>query len=229
MSTETFEQMVGRVACERTSSQDEFDILWCFAMRLREELEKGQEPVGYFVQGKYKGEVIAKQFYWTEKEAKDTGAVFLQHYPEVSINPVCIRPFVAAPAGAPDGWKLAPLEPTPEMIHAVRYAGDKERPAIGEKPVEGKTVWPFVGEHVAERMCHAMLYAAPAAPADAVAKDAERLEWMFIEECLVTSHALRGGGFRYSVDWPGLNESQRETFATPREAIDAAMQGKEGE
>lgn len=65
---------------------------------------KKQEPVGYLVQGKYKGELIAKQFYWTEKEAQDTGTVFLQHYPEVSISPVrAMLSAVPTPPTQPQG------------------------------------------------------------------------------------------------------------------------------
>lgn len=69
-----------------------------------------------------------------------------------------------APA-VPSGWKLVPMEPTPEMVHAVRFAGDPERPAMGARIIEGETAFPFVGADVALRMCRAMLTAAPTPPA----------------------------------------------------------------
>lgn len=70
----------------------------------------------------------------------------------------------AAPAAVavPDGWKLVPTEPTPQMCHFGRYGGDKDTPAYGEKPVEGETAWPFVADHTAEQIYRAMLAAAPA-------------------------------------------------------------------
>ncbi|WP_217277327.1 hypothetical protein [Comamonas thiooxydans] len=70
----------------------------------------------------------------------------------------------AAPAAVavPDGWKLVPTEPTPQMCHVGRYGGDKDAPAYGEKPVEGETAWPFVADHTAKQIYCAMLAAAPA-------------------------------------------------------------------
>lgn len=64
----------------------------------------------------------------------------------------------------PEGWKMVPVEPTPEMIHAVRFAGDPDSPAIGDPIIADVTAFPFVGGDVALRMCRAMLTAAPTPP-----------------------------------------------------------------
>lgn len=68
---------------------------------------------------------------------------------------------IGQPAAVPPGWRLVPVEPTAEMIHAVRFAGDPDRPAIGERIAAGETTYPYVGADVALRMCRAILNAAP--------------------------------------------------------------------
>lgn len=52
--------------------------------------------------------------------------------------------------------------------------------------------------------------------------DTVRLNFLLEEEARVVGVMTRRG-VRYVVDWPSLEETQREVHATPREAIDAAM------
>lgn len=59
--------------------------------------------------------------------------------------------------------------------------------------------------------------------AEALRKDAERLQWMFDEECHVHGY-LAQDGLRYGLVWPSLKEEQADLFLDPRTAIDAAME-----
>lgn len=67
----------------------------------------------------------------------------------------------------------------------------------------------------------------PAEVPDDVEKDAERLDWLVSEVALVQSLAISpphgDGTTRYYIVWPEYGEEQRDTYATPREAIDAAI------
>lgn len=76
---------------------------------------------------------------------------------------------IAAKAQAPAepaGWKLVPIEPTPEMNHSGRYGGSDGRPLLGEDPVLGTTEWPIACNWTARQIYRAMLAAAPKAPAE---------------------------------------------------------------
>ncbi|UUC92497.1 hypothetical protein [Comamonas sp. C11] len=102
----------------------------------------------------------------------------------------------AAPAAVavPDGWKLVPTEPTPQMCHVGRYGGDKDAPAYGEKPVEGETAWPFVADHTAKQIYCAMLAAAPAlaaTPAAAPVVLPEPAHWLAVLDPEQVPHQLK--------------------------------------
>lgn len=66
----------------------------------------------------------------------------------------------------------------------------------------------------------------PAVP-EAVAKDVERLDWLVSECAVVQSLAISpphgDGTTRYYICWPEYGEEQIDTYATAREAIDAAI------
>ena len=57
-------------------------------------------------------------------------------------------------------------------------------------------------------------------------KDAARLEYMISEQCVVQWQNGCGSPVVYSLAWPQLGEIQAEWHATPRAAIDTAMQEK---
>ncbi len=80
--------------------------------------------------------------------------------------------YLRAPADAPDGWKLVPVEPTEDMLFSAemsRVRGYRD-------------------------LYSAMLSAAPTAPADAVAKDAG---WQPIETAPKDGTSILGYGKRY--------------------------------
>lgn len=58
-------------------------------------------------------------------------------------------------------------------------------------------------------------------------KDAERLDWMIEEGCVIYSMNGTASPTVYQVTWPRLGEHQREWYPSPREAIDAAMTAAE--
>lgn len=55
-------------------------------------------------------------------------------------------------------------------------------------------------------------------------RDAERLDWIAIEECQIQFNILPANVVKYRLAWPELGASQTEWFTSPREAIDAAME-----
>lgn len=55
-------------------------------------------------------------------------------------------------------------------------------------------------------------------------KDAERLDWMIAEQCVMQWQNGTGQPTVYSLAWPQLGEIQAEWHGSPRAAIDAAMQ-----
>lgn len=55
-------------------------------------------------------------------------------------------------------------------------------------------------------------------------RDAERLDWMFAEQCIIRVQNGTGSPCVYSLWWSTLGEGQREWHSSPREAIDAAME-----
>ena len=132
----------------------------------------------------------------------------------IAIEQAAIENYLAqkGQVGVPNGWKLVPIEPTPEMIDAGH--AEYERSLIGNRKDVAAA---FV------RRWKAMLAAAPTPPApeDAqVGKDAER--WRFIEPYLgvtfhVESHTYDSEVF-LSISVPG-----RKPYANPVEAIDAAI------
>jgi hypothetical protein len=52
-------------------------------------------------------------------------------------------------------------------------------------------------------------------------RDAERLDWLIKEECMVENLAL--SDTRYRIRWPNLEEAQTDWFKNARDAIDAAI------
>ncbi len=62
---------------------------------------------------------------------------------------------VAAPQPAPAGWRLVPVEPTPEMLAAGAADG---------RTVNGRPLWKLTGDVQACERYRAMLAAAPTAP-----------------------------------------------------------------
>ena len=55
-------------------------------------------------------------------------------------------------------------------------------------------------------------------------RDLERLDWMLAEQCIMRVQNGTGSPSVYSLWWSTLSEGQREWYASPRAAIDAAMQ-----
>lgn len=55
-------------------------------------------------------------------------------------------------------------------------------------------------------------------------KDAERLDWMIAEQCVMQWQNGTGQPTVYSLAWRQLGEIQAEWHGSPRAAIDAAMQ-----
>lgn len=125
---ETFEQMVERVqketymCCDPTGNW-ELD----FAIRLRDELAKGQEPV-VIKAPNYHDEAMGcgledrgiTSRYEAMRYGFDCGVErMLEQIPDESLY---TRPFVAA--GVPVGWKLVPVEPTDAMVQqAINIGG----------------------------------------------------------------------------------------------------------
>lgn len=54
-------------------------------------------------------------------------------------------------------------------------------------------------------------------------KDAERLELMARDKCIIDHYPTADGKVRYALSWPYLYEEQADTYDTPREAIDAQL------
>ena len=57
----------------------------------------------------------------------------------------------------------------------------------------------------------------------AAERDAERLDWMMQEQCVIQCQNGTSSPTVFNVYWPSLGESQRYWYATERDAIDAAM------
>jgi hypothetical protein len=55
-------------------------------------------------------------------------------------------------------------------------------------------------------------------------RDAERLDWMISEQCIMRVQNGTRSPMVYSLWWSTLGEGQREWYVSPRAAIDAAMQ-----
>jgi len=118
----------------------------------------------------------------------------------------------------------------------AREAAASEQKSIGIlQLIDGQLVPEFVrfAKDKPELFAGESLYvrnvppAAAAAVPDDVEKDAERLDWLVSEVALVQSLAISpphgDGTTRYYIVWPEYGEEQRDTYATPREAIDAAV------
>ena len=202
--TETFEQMVERIANEmprgflwKPTPNSQSGILKedaiYFATRLRDELAKGQQPVAYGVT--YDGEeMIATCITRTgaESYAKKEGAKVVLLF---------TSPVIAAPAGLPD------------VIREGVEAAFEQRQGWQQKIA--------AANRALNRTCeinawHSQPFAATAAPADA-AKDADRYRWLRDNQTQVED------GEEYGSD-PFVNLGFcREGFVNLDSAIDAAM------
>lgn len=188
--TETFENTVARIAAELNYRIDDkgMALLW----RLRDELAKGQEPVAYFqCEEHYSGKKLYTQVVEWANGDSDVIPLYTRPVvaaPAITSDATCktcngegsweaaasstshfwkaCPDCKAAPAGVLDGWKLVPVKPTVDMVDAALEV---------HEPLEGEEI-NFRNEF--RRTYRAMLSAAPAAPADAVAKDAERYRWL---------------------------------------------------
>lgn len=221
MTQVTFEQMVERIARAHLISKGipdaaawaaEGEMLIEFAGLIRDELVKGQEPVAwqFFYQDRWlNGDDSIKDH---RKNTEEAG------YP---VRDIYARPVVAAPAGVPDGNELQTAITVFDMGLAFALCHSNftdTRNAIKKLQADFNGI-------------RDMLSAAPAAPADAVAKDAAMLNFLSRPGIEIGTESEEGEFWHVVYEVVGsVNDREWRELgrgATLRAAIAAAMQGKE--
>lgn len=220
--TETFEQIVERLWAEQPACGA--GIVLNFATRLRDELAKGQEPVGYMISSE-DGSISPR---FSHQEPSAQGWI---------VTPLYTSPILPAPAGVPDGWKLVPED-------LLSHLGDWEEACRLADAVSACAEDDGYWKHQLKVLSRikSLLSAAPVAPAYAAAKDAETPRckccgYLVTESehrgCLRSGSEMAKDAERYRMvrrgqHWSVIDGIGNDLCAEVLDsAIDAAM-GKEG-